>query len=250
MMEILTAQSNRLVRAVTNRLDRWQTASFYRRLPVREVFSTIYESQAWGSCEGRPFCSGDGSIREDAVGPYCEVVRTFMEEKSIKRLVDLGCGDFGVGSRLIGPAIHYTGVDVVPALVQYNQEQFGTPSVEFRCLNMIEDDLPAGDLCLVRQVMQHLSNAQIQKTLASLSRYRYAIVTEHVYAGPGMRRNLDKPHGPGIRFPKRSGVFLESPPFNCSAKVILEVSLAENEILRSVLISFADAGTKQSAKWN
>jgi SAM-dependent methyltransferase len=250
MMDVFSAQSNRIVRAVGNRWQRWQNASFYKRLPVEEVFSTIYHSQAWGTRQDRPFCSGDGSIREDAVGPYCEMVRAFIESHNIKRVVDLGCGDFGVGSRLISPEISYTGIDVVPDLIDYNQKQFGSPRVEFRCLNMIEDDLPAGDLCLVRQVLQHLSNAQIQKTLKSLSRYRYGIITEHVYSGVGVRRNLDKPHGPGIRLPKRSGVFLESPPFNCQAEVVLEVPLEENEILRSSVVSFSGSASDNPVKWN
>ncbi len=244
MMNVFTVQSNRIVRAVGNRWQRWQNASFYKRLPVGEAFSTIYQSHAWGSRQDGPFCSGDGSIREDAVGPYCDMVRGFVEDNNIKRVVDLGCGDFGVGSRLIGPDVHYTGVDVVPDLISYNQERFGSPGVEFRRLNIIEDDPPPGDLCLVRQVLQHLSNAQIQRTLKSLTRYRYVIVTEHVYSGVGVRHNLDKPQGPGTRIPKRSGVFLESPPFSCNAKVMLEVPLAENDLLRSVAISsFAPAGS-------
>jgi hypothetical protein len=103
-------------------------------------------------------------------------------------------------------------------------------------VNIIEDELPQGDLCLVRQVLQHLSNQQILKTLKSLARYPHVIATEYVYAGPGLRRNRDKPHGPGTRMPKRSGVFLESSPFNCPAKLLLEVPLPDHAILRSVVI--------------
>jgi SAM-dependent methyltransferase len=238
MMDIFTVQSNRVVRAVGNRWRRWQKANFYKRLPVGEVFSTIYQSRAWGSRQDRPFCSGDGSIREDAVGPYCDMVRAFIEGNNIKRVVDLGCGDFGVGSRFISPEVSYIGVDVVRDLIDYNQKHFGSPSVEFRCLNMIDDDLPSGDLCLVREVLQHLSNAQIQKILKSLSRYQYVIVTEHVYSGDGLRPNLDKPQGPGTRIPKRSGIFLESPPFSCPAKLVLEIPKDWNAVLRSVLIQF------------
>jgi SAM-dependent methyltransferase len=236
MMYTSTMQTNRIVRAVSSRWQRWQRAAYYRRLSVSEAFAAIYRSQAWGSLEDRPFCSGEGSIREEAVGPYCAMIRDFIAVNNIRRVVDLGCGDFGVGSRLIGPAVHYVGVDVVPELIHYNQEHFATPGVEFRCMNIIDDELPRGDLCLVRQVLQHLSNAQILQTLRSLRRYRYVIATEHVYAGADLRRNRDKPHGPGTRIPRRSGVFLESSPFNCPAKLVLEVPLADNQILRSVVI--------------
>ena len=236
MMYTSTMQTNRIVRAVSSRWQKWQKAGYYKRLSVSEAFSAIYRSQAWGSIEDRPFCSGDGSIREEAVGPYCAMIRDFIAANNIRRVVDLGCGDFAVGSRFVDPAVDYVGIDVVPDLIRYNQEHFAVPGVEFRCMNIIEDELPPGDLCLVRQVLQHLSNAQIQQTLKSLRRYRYVIATEHVYAGAGLRRNRDKPQGPGTRIPRRSGVFLESSPFNCPAKLVLEVPLADNQILRSVVI--------------
>jgi 2-polyprenyl-3-methyl-5-hydroxy-6-metoxy-1,4-benzoquinol methylase len=226
-------------RAMGNRWKKWRHSRRYGQLSVRETFAHIYRSQAWGSLPDRPFCSGDGSIREEAIEPYIGLVRRFIEERALKSVVDLGCGDFGVGSRLIRPGLRYTGVDVVPDLIRYNHEHFASDQVEFRCLDMIVDDLPPGDLCLVRQVLQHLSNDQILKTLISLTRYRYILATEHVYTGPGLRRNEDKPHGPGTRLPKRSGVFLEAPPFHCPATLILEVPLAEMESLRTLLIEFA-----------
>jgi hypothetical protein len=118
-------QTSRIVRALSSRWRRWQRAAYYKRLSVSEAFSDIYRTRAWGSLEDRPFCSGDGSVREEAVGPYCAMVRDFIAANNIRRVVDLGCGDFAVGSRLIGPAVHYVGIDVVPDLIRYNQERFG-----------------------------------------------------------------------------------------------------------------------------
>lgn len=145
-MNILAMQSNRIARAVSNRWQRWRNGSFYKKLPVEEAFSTIYQSQAWGSRPDRPFCSGDGSIRGGAVEPYCDMVRTFIKGNNVRRLVDLGCGDFAVGSRLPGPELEYTGVDVVPALIDYNQRTFGSPGVQFRCLNMIDVPLAKNEI--------------------------------------------------------------------------------------------------------
>jgi 2-polyprenyl-3-methyl-5-hydroxy-6-metoxy-1,4-benzoquinol methylase len=235
----MKSEGARAVRALSKRWQKWRDARYYKQLSARETFSAIYRSRAWGSLPDRPFCSGDGSMREDAVQPYTQTIRNFIETNNLRQIVDLGCGDFGVGSQLVRSGLHYTGVDVVPDLIDYNRDHFGSASVEFRCLDIIEDELPEGDLCLVRQVLQHLSNEQILKTLQSLIRYRNVIVTEHVYAGPGLRRNRDKPQGPGTRLPKRSGIFLESPPFNCPARVLLEIPLAEMESLRTVVISFA-----------
>jgi SAM-dependent methyltransferase len=236
MVEAAKMPAARIVRAVSSRWSRWRNARHYKRLPVKDTFTEIYRAGAWGSVPDRPFCSGDGSIREEAVRPYTQMVRRFIEAHHIRRVVDLGCGDFSVGYRLVEPGLHYTGVDVVPELIEYNRKLFGSAHVEFRCMDIIQDDLPPGDLCLVRQVLQHLSNEQILKTLKSLSRYRYVIATEHVYVGPGLRRNRDKTQGPGTRLPKRSGVFLEFPPFNRPSKLLLEVPLADMEVLRTVVI--------------
>jgi SAM-dependent methyltransferase len=232
------AESGRVMRAIERRWHKWRNSRYYKQLTIEQTFTTIYQSRAWGSVPERPFCSGDGSIREDAVAPYIRLVRQFIDEHRISRLVDLGCGDFSVGSRLIQDGLHYTGVDIVPDLVRYNHENFSSPSVEFRCQNILQGELPRGELCLVRQVLQHLSNEQILRALRSLRRYRHVLITEHVYAGPGLRQNRDKPQGPGTRIPKRSGVFLESPPFDCPAQVLLEVPLEETESLRTVLIEF------------
>jgi hypothetical protein len=97
-----------LTRALKSRLRAWRIRLFYRQLPVQEVFSKIYRSNTWGSHADRPFCSGEGSTREGLVGPYCDKVRAFIQSQNIRHVVDLGCGDFGVGSRLLAPDLRYT----------------------------------------------------------------------------------------------------------------------------------------------
>jgi SAM-dependent methyltransferase len=228
--------------AFNSRIRAWCTRRFYRQLAVREVFSQIYRSKAWGSHPDRPFCSGEGSTREDAIGPYCEAVRSFIQTHTTGHVVDLGCGDFGVGSRLLSPGLRYTAIDIVPELIEYNRRRFAGLSVEFKCLDITDDELPAGDLCLVRQVLQHLSNAEILRILNKLRAYKFVIVTEHVYSGPGLRPNVDKPHGPGTRIPARSGVFLDAPPFCVAAKILVELPLAAHEVLRTVVIDRERSG--------
>lgn len=69
--------------------------------------------------------------------------------------------------------LRYVGVDAVPDLIAYNRSRFGGPQVEFRCTNLIDDELPDGELCLIRQVLQHLSNAEISRVLAKCAKYQY-----------------------------------------------------------------------------
>jgi SAM-dependent methyltransferase len=133
--------------------------------------------------------------------------------------VDLGCGDFRVGRHLAGQFHRYIGVDIVAPLIARNQREYGSDSVSFVHANLIDDELPNGDICFVRQVLQHLSNAQILRALPKLAAYRHVIVTEHhPSGGKCVEFNLDKPHGGDIRVACGSGVFLDKPPFNLPAE--------------------------------
>jgi SAM-dependent methyltransferase len=192
-------------------LVRAQNAS---RSPA-EIFGDIYRDNKWGGAQGT-FNSGSGSTRTHA-DVYAGAVRKFVRENGIRRIVDLGCGDFTVGSRLLEPGVEYVGVDIVPELIEHNERRYGSASVGFVCRDIIGDALPDGDLCLVRQVLQHLSNDQIAGVLRNVSRYRYTLVTEHYPAlGVTVRPNVDKPCGEDIRVYDSSAVYLDAPPFGCT----------------------------------
>ena len=212
----------------------------YAALDVADAFSEIYRTKLWGAPEGHDFFSGGGSGLPFATQYVDEVVR-FIADHQIRTFVDLGCGDFQVG-RLVCAAsdVHYIGVDIVPDLIAYNQSHFGGPQVQFRCANLIEDQLPDGEFCVIRQVLQHLSNAQIQRVLAKCTKYPYLWVTEGLYLGRGSRPNLDIPHGPDIRATFNSGVFLDQPPFNFKTTTILEIpSAADQTVIRTVQLETA-----------
>jgi hypothetical protein len=154
-------------------------------------------------------------------------------------VVDLGCGDFRVASQFVSDDIHYTGCDVVPALIASLNEKHARKNVEFRVVNIVEDELPDGDLCLIRQVLQHLSNAEIQTALAKCKKFKYLLVTEH-YPKPNDKviPNLDLVHGPGTRLYRNSAVYLDAPPFSLSnIKPLLEMEAEENTLIKSFLIS-------------
>jgi len=98
-------------------------------------------------------------------------------------LCDLGCGDFNIGKQLLAHTSKYLAVDIVPALIFRNQKVFIDPKLKFKCLDIAKDDLPAGDCAIIRQVMQHLSNAEVHNILLKLKQYKYLIVTEHIPQG-------------------------------------------------------------------
>jgi SAM-dependent methyltransferase len=210
----------------------------YRDLTTAQTFSEIYKRRLWGVEPNEAFDSGEGSGSEFATR-YSQMIREFAEEHNVKKIVDLGCGDFRVGRLLADKhAVKYVGVDVVPELIDYNRQHFGGADIHFECLDITNDDLPDGDLCLIRQVLQHLSNPEIARILSKCEKYEHIIVTEHVYSGPGLRPNLDRPHGPDIRVVERSGVYLNEAPFNCLTQTLLEMPCSPVETLRSVAVEF------------
>jgi SAM-dependent methyltransferase len=195
----------------------------FHRLDRRETFRRIYARNLWGGDRGE-FCSGLGSTEGHAEA-YAAMVRAFVAEHGVRSVVDLGCGDFRVAARFITPELDYTGVDIVPELIAHHQQNHATAHVRFMCADILVETLPAADLCLVRQVFQHLSNTEIQQALQRLGQFRHVIVTEHVPDPSRLRApNRDKPHGPDTRLPEGSGVFIDRAPFAVAgAAVLLDV---------------------------
>ncbi len=181
--------------------------------PTKEAMEQVYAMKLWGS-GGSDFYSGDGSHNPELVDPYIQVITTFLAAfKPPLTVCDLGCGDFNVGRKLVEYTKTYIGVDIVTNLIEYNKNTFKAEQLEFLCLNIATDDLPLGDCVLLRQVLQHLSNAEIQCILKKLSNYTYAIITEHLPEGD-FEPNKDILSGQGIRLKKQSGLNVLAPPFN------------------------------------
>jgi len=182
--------------------------------PVEEIFSAIYREGRWGKQLDGDIASGDGSHTPTLVLPHVNAVRKFLESlPSQPSVVDLGCGDFNVGKQLRSYCGRYVACDVVSALIQRNKHKFAGMDVDFRCLDIINDDLPPGDVVFLRQVLQHLSNAQILSVVPKLYRYNFLVLTEHVSKKPGFTPNRDKATGAGVRVSQGSGVVLTAPPF-------------------------------------
>lgn len=201
----------------------------YGALSVQEAFRRTYLTGGWG----QDFNSGRGS-NPATQGQYIEFVRDFIRRNRIETVADLGCGNFRIGQQ-IATGVKYVGVDIVPEIVERNQRLYASESVTFTCRNLLEDELPLADLCLVRQVLQHLSNDEIQIALGRLDRYPLVLITEHVPAGSFVP-NLDKPHGPDTRVRDNSGIVLDQYPFSVESETVLDVPLDEHSRLRTCLI--------------
>jgi hypothetical protein len=187
----------------------------------REIFTNVYQNKLWGVASPEnesPFYSGPGSSDPQIVDPYVETVKRFFASfPAKKKAVDLGCGDFRVGSRIIDSFDSYTACDVVPELIHFNQEYWRHLPVEFRVVDLVKDEIPTGDVLILRQVLQHLSNDDIYKFIQLIPRgFGYLLVTEHLPSEMDFIANKGKASGSDIRLGIGSGVVLTKPPFNMS----------------------------------
>ncbi len=188
-------------------------------IDTKEVFTRIYANNEWGGEPGT-FCSGSGS-QALVAQKYCEMVTEFVIQHKVKTVLDLGCGDFNVGRSI-----------QVQPLIERNINEYGSNNIEFRCLNILEDELPAADLVLLRQVLQHLFNDQILKILQKLEGYSFVLVSEHYPAkGSHVVPNMDKPHGSDTRVVDNSAVYLDQPPFNVAGlSTVLDINAFNGEV--------------------
>jgi SAM-dependent methyltransferase len=217
----------------------------YDALSLPETFQSIYRAKRWGD-DGNPFYSGHGS-RGPVCEQYCAAVVKFIEDRQVRSVVDLGCGDFSVGRRIQeATGVRYTGIDVVPELIEHLKSTVHHPLVEFQCADITRDKLPSADLCLIRQVLQHLSNEEIHRVLANLGSFTQTLISEDVPVHP-KSINRDKAHGPHVRSRFDSGVYVEQPPFSLPAVEFCSLPLKKNSMLRTVLFRQTDRVTADAA---
>lgn len=199
--------------------------------PTKAAMEQVYALHLWGG-QSAAFYSGEGSHHPELVTPYIEAVTVFL--KSFKHplvVCDLGCGDFNIGKQLLKHTKKYVAVDIVKDLIAHNQEHFKADHLEFQCLDIAVDILPSGDCAILRQVLQHLSNSEIQSILQKLTAYKYVMITEHLPEGHFVP-NADIISGQGTRLKKQSGLDLLAAPFHFKPKEqnqLLSIRLKDGE---------------------
>lgn len=177
----------------------------------------IYDLKLWGG-KTHDFYSGTGSHDPKIINLYLEAVITFLESYNNSFVVcDLGCGDFNIGTHLASHAKKYIAVDIADALIERNKTLFNQPNLEFQCLDISKDELPKADCIILRQVLQHLSNSEINVIIEKLIHYKFIILTEHIPLG-NFTSNKDIISGQGIRLKQNSGVDILKAPFHLKVK--------------------------------
>ena len=124
-----------------------------------EVFDDIYRRKIWG--DG----SGGGSDPEIAA-PWCRLVERSIRLFSSCRVLDIGCGDGRLAGAIQWGATRYTGIDCSRAALHVH------PMHDVRLMDALEE-LPDRyfDLVLLKEVTQHLPNADVSRLMERLRRY-------------------------------------------------------------------------------
>jgi len=185
--------------------------------PTKAAMEQVYALNLWGDNQS-DFYSGAGSYLPEIVTPYLDLITEFLGSFNPPiTICDLGCGDFNIGKELVKYTKQYIAIDIVPNLIERNMDMFKYDNLEFHCLDIAVDDLPKADCVIIRQVLQHLSNGEVQNIVSKLTAYKYVIVTEHLPAIE-FEPNKDIISGQGIRLKKQSGINLLIAPFNFKVK--------------------------------
>lgn len=89
---------------------------------------------------------------------YVPFLKKFITDNNIKNIVDLGCGDFRCGKIIYDDLdILYTGYDTYKNVVDYNLNKHLSSKYSFIHLDFCnnKENIISGDLCILKDVIQH-----------------------------------------------------------------------------------------------
>jgi len=209
------------------------------KLKLGDAFDQVYAKKMWQQGDA---LSGIGSEGEFA-DAYIDFVLEYAKKNELRSVLDGGCGDFSVGSRLAPHFETYMAADVSKIIVERNRGLYSTAkNVVFDVLDLTQNPLPSCDLILIRQVLQHLTNSQIGDILQNIERssWKKVLITEEVFDIAGNDQdNVDLPsHTVRTRVSLGGGVFIDKPPFSVSANRITVIRKRDNVGSSSGLMVF------------
>jgi hypothetical protein len=146
-------------------------------------FTRIYETCEWADNKDPLYrgSSGGGSTVEYNKDAYVPFVRQFIADNGVRSVADLGCGDFACGPLIyddLDVVVH--GYDAYAAVVEANQARQGA-KYTFTHLDFVhqKEDIEPADLCILKDVLQHLLIVDIYAFLDYLMesrKFKYILV--------------------------------------------------------------------------
>jgi hypothetical protein len=154
----------------------------------KSIFTTIYENCVWGNNNNNKYngSSGGGSDISFNAQNYIPFLKSFIVENGIKTIVDLGCGDFKCGKLLYDDisGIKYYGYDAYDAydrVIDSLKISESDPKYSFTNIDIVNniEEIKSGDLCILKDILQHWCNKDICLLLDNLTcnkKFKYIII--------------------------------------------------------------------------
>ena len=172
---------------------------------IRSAFDQIYRNNVWG------IGSGTGSLPGMNIN-YMHFLSNFLKWNEIRSVLDFGCGDWQFSRYLCWDGIDYTGVDVVPSLIEQNNIKFGSDNIRFVSYERA-GDLPSVDLIVSKDVMQHLPVGNIVEYVAEFKKKsKFVLLTNDIYPDDWLNVDIEPGACRSLRLTKE--------PFYFDASVI------------------------------
>lgn len=153
--------------------------------------------------------SGDGSGVEYTAG-YRLFLERFMCEHDIRSVLDVGCGDWQFSKLIDWGDVLYIGVDVVPSLAHRLNAEHGSYCRRFSTVGPDNWPTPPCDLAIVKDVMIHLPNEDVQKMIRRVEGCHHKLFVNDFSPAP----NVDCERG------HYRPLDLTAPPFGLVGEVV------------------------------
>jgi len=143
-----------------------------------DTFESIYKKKLWGEDKNGKGHSGHGSIPENTE-EIKGMIEYFIDILKIKTILDIGCGDWQYMSRVNLNGIKYIGIDASKSVIAENNKLYSTNNIKFLHGNICDMDISFTDLIIVKDVLMHLSNSDINTILEKIyNKCKYAIIVD------------------------------------------------------------------------
>ena len=200
--------------ALVGALSFFLTRGVDRPSPLTQTFNRIYSEGIWGRDATGEGTSGSGSTL-DITRQYRAYLQDFIKTHQVKSIVDAGCGDWTFSRTIDWAGASYLGIDIASDVIQTNRQKYEKGNIRFR-VGDISEELPAADLLISKDVLQHLPNELVQKFIKNnlqKGKYKWVLLTNDRGSGngdtvPGGYRAID----------------LAAPPFEVKGLVDLPIT--------------------------
>ncbi|HEX6438599.1 MAG TPA: class I SAM-dependent methyltransferase [Candidatus Binatia bacterium] len=149
-----------------------------RQPSLTDTFNRIYATGRWATDAAGKGTSGSGSTLE-ITREYRAYIEDFIKKHEVNSVIDAGCGDWSYSSAIDWGDASYLGIDIASDVIVPVRKKYETGKVKFQ-VGDITEELPAADLLISKDVLQHLSNDLIHKFIKNNLRkgkYKWVILT-------------------------------------------------------------------------